>query len=182
MKAWPAKMDVVGWKASLQRYSMPNAFLAASGPGHPFWIHYVDDIRYHWAMADIDFSSVETVTGPIALWRSANVWHDQENAVLEVLTPGRIYPFTWNSYRHGERCVCLAGREPEFDPQRCNLLFPDAWTITCQYVHALRVNMLTFHFRLAIWLDVIVSRQLRSTLFSTFSFIRQILHSSPECG
>lgn len=113
------------------KFELPNAFLASSSPGHPFWTHYVQDIEKHWEAGDIDTNSVETVTGPVALFRSAQTWQDTSESKVQILPTDKIYPFSWNSNKHGERCVCLADRQPEFDAQRCSMLFPQAWTITC---------------------------------------------------
>lgn len=122
-------MDMGGSKPN--KFELPNAFLAASNPGHPFWTHYVQDIAKHWERGDIDKNNVETVTGPIALFRSAQTWQDTIGAKVQILPTDKIYPFSWSSSKHGERCVCLADRQPVFDALRCNMLFPQAWTITC---------------------------------------------------
>lgn len=97
------KMWVGGTQPSIRRFSLPNAFMAASAPGHPFWIHYVKDIEHHWLAGDINRASTETATGPAALHRAVNVWKDRKDAVLQILPEGRIYPFSWDSQRAGER-------------------------------------------------------------------------------
>lgn len=130
--AWLGSMWVGDSTEEVMRYSIPNAFLASSGPHHPFWHHYIEDIAFHWRAGDIDRDEVESATGPVALWRAKTSWTDMDNnAILHVLPNDRIYPFSWDSKNHGEKCVCLAGRDPAFNPSRCDRLYPNAWTITC---------------------------------------------------
>lgn len=104
LAAYIGKMWVGGTQPSLIRFALPNAFMAASAPGHPFWLHYARDIEHHWTVGDINRASTETATGPAALHRAVGTWKDRpDEAVLQILPEGRIYPFSWDSHTAGER-------------------------------------------------------------------------------
>jgi mannosyltransferase OCH1-like enzyme len=92
-------------------HSIPNAFLASTGPFHPFWTRPLQFVRNS---STGYYRSPEELTGPIALRACVNRWiKDAENQSNELkiieagkvsvtskfyqrLRSGQIYPFTWN--------------------------------------------------------------------------------------
>ena len=54
-------------------HSIPNAFMASTPPGHPFWLKPLEFIREH--MGETKYNKQpEELTGPVALRRCVKVW------------------------------------------------------------------------------------------------------------
>jgi hypothetical protein len=53
-------------------HSIPNAFMAVSSPGHPFYLSFANEIARR--VKDPKQAGPEWSTGPVALWESVNSW------------------------------------------------------------------------------------------------------------
>ena len=83
-------------------HNIPNAWMA-SIPGHPFWIYFLEIVKYSWTRG-LYQGSPEGLTGPIMLKRVVNSWNglcSAENRI-EILPPGIIYVRDWHNYITGE--------------------------------------------------------------------------------
>jgi len=117
-------------------HSIPNAFLASSLSGHPFWIRPLEFVNKYWNDTDLN-GLPEYLTGPVALRNCTKQWLAEERATLsepnvnrvQVIEDGKIYPFSWTASATLNWCLCRA-HSPWFSESKCNGLYPDAWTIT----------------------------------------------------
>ncbi|KAJ3023134.1 UNVERIFIED_CONTAM: hypothetical protein HDU68_008759 [Siphonaria sp. JEL0065] len=64
-----------------QTNQIPNAWMA-SVPGHPFWMHYAQNVMDRQMLE----TKVETYAGPVMLWKSLNEYFGEE----VVKTAGRL--------------------------------------------------------------------------------------------
>ncbi|KIM33667.1 glycosyltransferase family 32 protein [Serendipita vermifera MAFF 305830] len=117
-------------------HSIPNAFMASTSAGHPFWLRPLSFVQDN--ISDSNYNrQPEELTGPVALRRCVSDWQDQVDErngagqydEVRVIEGGKIYPFTWNDSPLSAQCICWP-RNPTFDSQRCHQLYPNAWTIT----------------------------------------------------
>ncbi|KIM33666.1 glycosyltransferase family 32 protein [Serendipita vermifera MAFF 305830] len=133
----PIRLAYVGHMSGDEfEHSIPNAFMAATPTGHPFWLKPLEFIRDH--MGEHKYNKQpEELTGPVALRRCVKNWEAERDArhgqgvfdEVVVLENGKIYPFSWWDAPFTDQCVCRP-QSASFNPLHCNSLYPHAWTIT----------------------------------------------------
>lgn len=110
-------------------HSIPNAFMASTSPGHPFWLTPLAFVRDH-QKEEIYNQEPESLTGPVALRSCVKTWQEKDHkAPIKVLEDGKIYPLNWANSSKRNWCLCRM-HSPWFNDEQCNAQFPNSWTIT----------------------------------------------------
>ncbi|KAG8760461.1 hypothetical protein FRC14_003018 [Serendipita sp. 396] len=112
-------------------HSIPNAFFAATKPGHPFFYKPLDYVVKHQNEPAFN-REPEKLTGPVALRACVKEWQASEGKTheLRVLENGKIYPLNWSGAPKLNWCLCRT-HSPWFNEGKCNALYENtAWTIT----------------------------------------------------
>jgi inositol phosphorylceramide mannosyltransferase catalytic subunit len=107
-------------------HSIPNAFMASGGSGHPFWLQFTRSIVERVTSETADMQSPEYTTGPVALWEEVDRY---EGEGLLVLPPQMIFPHSWMHASEEANCVCWSAMIT-FNRKACQALYPGAWAIT----------------------------------------------------
>ena len=114
------------------RHGIPNAFLGATKPGHPFWLFIIRQIMIEY----LDYRNslifriplfAEYLTGPVQLYESLYRLKDYSQKIYSdvlLLDSSVIFPYNWWIRID----VCAANR-PLFDREKCLGLFPNAYVI-----------------------------------------------------
>lgn len=116
--AYVGKMDTEGDELA-EPNSIPNAFMASTAPGHPFWLGPLDYVVRH--LRDPN-DEPEWLTGPVPLRACTLAYESRHDASLVVLEPPTIYPYSWSMASPYQHCVCSA-QAPTLDPARCQSLW-----------------------------------------------------------
>jgi hypothetical protein len=123
--AYTARLDTSSDPGALMN-SIPNAFMASSGPGHPFWLEPLDYVVRH---LDEHLDAPEWLTGPVPLTRLSEAYESTAAHRLVVLPPDAIFPYSWDTATSYQRCVCSA-QAPTLDTGRCKALFGQSFAVT----------------------------------------------------
>lgn len=78
-------------------HALPNAFMASTLPGHPFWLRPLEYIKTYWNETEYN-STPEQLTGPVALRNCTAQWFMEENGTraqegrgkLQVIDDGKV--------------------------------------------------------------------------------------------
>ncbi|KAK9371933.1 nucleotide-diphospho-sugar transferase [Lipomyces chichibuensis] len=132
-------------------HSIPNAWMAST-PGHPFFLLSLEGVIEKLQEGDPEKVKAEALTGPIALRRRINLYHekyahsdeldqklstspmanvfkphDRMKHAVEVLPFSNVYPYSWSRDGDAFRSVCSVN-SPEYDRERCKLVIAaDHW-------------------------------------------------------
>ncbi|KAF8750656.1 Glycosyltransferase sugar-binding region containing DXD motif [Rhizoctonia solani] len=142
--------------SSHKLHGIPNAFMAASAPGHPLWLIAAQD-AVDWARArswdhSVPAPGPEYISGSVSLRRSIinyspsvlrspvgaenNAFHPTSNeaiAPVVLFSPEVIYPFAWDRPRPhvltaAQECVCWMALST-FNPERCKQMTGARWVV-----------------------------------------------------
>jgi len=89
-----------------RQFSIPNAWMASTGPGHPFWLAVANHSYSLLAAQGHRPDKIEETTGPVPLRDTALMWKEQcakDHTAeacqyrLKVLNKGEVYPFSWDT-------------------------------------------------------------------------------------
>ncbi|CAE7198932.1 unnamed protein product [Rhizoctonia solani] len=131
-------------------HGVPDAFMAASAPGHPLWLVIAQD-TVDWSRArswdrSVPLPGPEYVSGPVSLRRSianyspsvlksSSPYAVSSEAIAPVVlfSPEVIYPFTWDRSRPHistatKECVCWMAMST-FNPRMCKKMTGAQWVV-----------------------------------------------------
>ena len=133
-----------GKSVGILENSMPNAFMASTR-GHPFWerpLHYAKKVWYESSELREDGkrsiqTHIECVTGPMALYNSANAYNAEKTAedpAIFEISPKYIYPLMWyQTSTDGERMLCMVQAKDTFDLEATRKRYNDGVAYACTY-------------------------------------------------
>jgi len=108
-------------------HSIPNAFMA-SAPNDPFWLVFLSNVVAYYP---VNFQSVESFAGPVALWKAYNDYKGKSTKWKEIRVedPKYLFPLSWNvkAEEHAQACQFTPNEQQR---QKCIAFFPDAYVVT----------------------------------------------------